>query len=289
MLYYSNFSNAYFQLLKHLFFNQKGIFMSLGITALGSGSSGNSFVVHSAGGNILIDAGFSRKELIRRMTEVNVDPASIQAVLLSHEHDDHLKGCRIFCDQFKIPLCISFETLKHLTAEGKNKLPKSICEFTTGSKFELFGMTVWPFTVQHDATDPVGFVISSEDKKIGFASDLGVINNLTKKHLRDCDILILESNYDLGMLRRSDRQIHLKRRIAGINGHLNNLDAIESLSDLLTERTKVLMLVHASSECNDYELVRSLAREQLEKMQRNDIVMKVIEQNRTLESIILDK
>ena len=267
--------------------------MSLGITALGSGSGGNSFVVHSADGNILIDAGFSRKELIRRMTEVDVEPSSIQAVLLSHEHDDHLKGCRIFCDQFKIPLCISFETLEHLNAEReekkKNKLPRHIHEFSTGSPFELVGMTIWPFTVSHDAIDPVGFVIESKDRKIGFASDLGVINNLVKQRLRDCDILILEANYDLDMLRRSDRQIHLKKRIAGMNGHLNNTDAIAALSDLLTERTKVLMLVHASSECNDYELVRTLAREQLEKMQRNDIVLKVIEQHKTLESIILDK
>ncbi|MCK4983186.1 MAG: MBL fold metallo-hydrolase [Victivallaceae bacterium] len=263
--------------------------MSLGITALGSGSGGNSFVVHSADGNILIDAGFSRKELIRRMLEVNVDPSSIQAVLLSHEHDDHLKGCRIFCDQFKIPLYVSFETLQYLKKKKEHKLPKNICEFTTGSEIPLLGMSIWPFTVQHDAIDTVGFEISCEDKKIGFASDLGVINNLVKRHLRDCDILVLESNYDLDMLRRSDRQIHLKKRIAGINGHLNNTDAIGALSDLLTERTKVLMLVHASSECNDYELVRTLAREQLEKMQRNDIIMKVIEQNRTLETIILDK
>jgi phosphoribosyl 1,2-cyclic phosphodiesterase len=263
--------------------------MSLGITALGSGSSGNSFVVHSADGNILIDAGFSRKELIRRMLEVNVAPSSVKAVLLSHEHDDHLKGCRIFCDQFKIPLYVSFETLQYLQAEKKHKLPKNICNFTTGSAFELIGMTIWPFTVSHDATDPVGFVVQSKDKKMGFASDLGVINNLVKQRLRDCDILLLESNYDLDMLRRSDRQIHLKRRIAGINGHLDNTDAIGALSDLLTERTKVLMLVHASSECNDYELVRTLAREQLEKMQRNDIIMKVIEQHKTLETIILDK
>ena len=150
-------------------------------------------------------------------------------------------------------------------------------------------MNILPFTVQHDAIDPVGFVITSKDKQIGFASDLGAVNALAKLRLSNCDILILESNYDLDMLRRSDRQIHLKKRIAGPHGHLNNLDAIESLNDLLTERTKVLMLVHASSECNDYELVRTLAHEQLEKMQRNDIVMKVIEQNKTLESIILDK
>ena len=263
--------------------------MSLGITALGSGSGGNSFVVHSAEGNILIDAGFSRKELIRRMLEVDVDPSSIQAVLLSHEHDDHLKGCRVFCDQFKIPLCISFETWNYLRHQKKGKLPANIHQFAAGDKFELAGMNILPFTVQHDAIDPVGFVITSKDKQIGFASDLGAVNALAKLRLSNCDILILESNYDLDMLRRSDRQIHLKKRIAGPHGHLNNLDAIESLNDLLTERTKVLMLVHASSECNDYELVRTLAHEQLEKMQRNDIVMKVIEQNKTLESIILDK
>jgi phosphoribosyl 1,2-cyclic phosphodiesterase len=269
--------------------------MGLGVTALGSGSSGNSFVIHSAGGNILIDAGFSRKELIRRMKEVNVEPESIRAVLLSHEHDDHVKGCRVFCDQFQIPLCASFETLKYLQrkdTEGKGKflrLPKNIRQFQPGSKFEICGMTILPFTVQHDAIDPVGFVISGKNTSIGFASDLGAVNALAKIRLSGCDILILESNYDLDMLRRSDRQIHLKKRIAGPHGHLNNLDAVAALDELLTERTKVLMLVHASSECNDYSLVRSLAQEQLGKMCRNDIVLKIVEQNSTVGTILLDE
>ncbi|MDD5597379.1 MAG: MBL fold metallo-hydrolase [Victivallaceae bacterium] len=263
--------------------------MNLGITALGSGSGGNSFVVHSAGGNILIDAGFSRKELIRRMLEAKVNPESIQAVLLSHEHDDHLKGCRIFCDQFKIPLCVSFETWNYLRRQGKNKLPSNIYQFVPGDKFEFAGMSILPFTVQHDAVDPVGFVIRSKEKQIGFASDLGAVNALAKMRLNNSDILVLESNYDIDMLRQSDRQIHLKKRIAGPHGHLNNIDAIEALNDLLTEKTKVLMLVHASSECNDYELVRNLAYAQLEKMRRNDIIMKVVEQDRSVETIILDK
>ena len=263
--------------------------MGLGVTALGSGSSGNSFVIHSTGGNILIDAGFSRKELIRRMKEVNVEPESIRAVLLSHEHDDHVKGCRVFCDQFQIPLCASYETLKYLQQRKTNKLPASIHQFIPGSKFEICGMTILPFTVQHDAIDPVGFVISGKNSSIGFASDLGAVNALAKTRLSGCDILILESNYDLDMLRRSDRQIHLKKRIAGPHGHLNNLDAVAALEELLTERTKVLMLVHASSECNDYSLVQSLAREQLEKMSRNDIVLKIVKQNSTVETILLDE
>ncbi|MFA6717242.1 MAG: MBL fold metallo-hydrolase [Victivallales bacterium] len=263
--------------------------MSLGITALGSGSGGNSFVVHSAGGNILIDAGFSRKELIRRMLEAKVNPESIQAVLLSHEHDDHLKGCRIFCDQFKIPLCVSFETWNYLRRQKKDKLPSNIHQFVPGDKFEFAGMSILPFTVQHDAVDPVGFVIRSREKQIGFASDLGAVNSLAKMRLNNSDILVLESNYDIDMLRRSERQIHLKKRIAGPHGHLDNTDAIEALNHLLTEKTKVLMLVHASSECNDYELVRNLACAQLEKMRRNDIIMKVVEQNRSVETIILDK
>ncbi len=263
--------------------------MSLGITALGSGSGGNSFVVHSADGNILIDAGFSRKELIRRMLEVKVDPSSIQAVLLSHEHDDHLRGCRIFCNQFNIPLCISFDTWKYLQGRKKDKLPANIHQFVPGDKFEFAGMTILPFTVQHDAIDPVGFVVRHRDRQLGFASDLGTVNALAKLRLNDCDILVLEANYDLDMLRCSDRQIHLKKRIAGPHGHLNNVDALEALNELLTERTKLLILVHASSECNDYGLIRGLMREKLEKMRRNDIVMKVIEQHRTLETIIVDK
>ncbi|MDD5697978.1 MAG: MBL fold metallo-hydrolase [Victivallaceae bacterium] len=263
--------------------------MSLGITALGSGSGGNSFVVHSTEGNILIDAGFSRKELIRRLLEVKVQPSSIRAVLLSHEHDDHLRGCRVFCDQFDIPLCVSFETWNYLRRQKQEKLPANIRQFLPGDKLEFAGMTILPFTVQHDAIDPVGFVISHRGRQIGFASDLGAVNGLAEMRLNDCDILVLEANYDREMLRRSDRQPYLKQRIAGPHGHLDNWDAVEALNRLLTERTKVLLLVHVSSECNDYELIRTLARAQLDKMRREDITMQVIEQHRTFETIFLDQ
>ncbi|MCP3965795.1 MAG: MBL fold metallo-hydrolase [Lentisphaerae bacterium] len=265
--------------------------MTLGITALGSGSRGNSFVVHSPEGNILIDAGFSRKELIKRMEHTGIDPASIAALLLTHEHEDHSKGCRVFCDQMKIPACMTFGTREYLQKKQDEKkiakLPSSIEVFNPGTPFEIVGLKITPFAVQHDAVDPVGFVIEHGSCRIGFASDLGAVNSLAKLRLTDCDMLVLESNYDQDMLRSSDRQYYLKKRIMGRHGHLNNVDAMEALPTLLSEKTKLLYLVHISSECNCYELVRKLGTETLENIKRNDILFKVVEQDTPIQTVWL--
>ena len=252
--------------------------MTIGITALGSGSRGNAFVIHSDTGNLLVDAGFSRKDLLARMDKTGVDPNTIDALLLTHEHLDHTRGCRVFCDQFEIPACMSSQTMRYLQQRNKKDLPNLIKDFSPGTLFEVAGFQVSPFAVQHDAIDPVGFVITQGKYKIGMATDLGAVNNLTRQRLADCDILVLESNYDQAMLRDSERRHHLKRRIMGRHGHLNNIDCLEASAELITARTAALFLVHISSECNDYGLVAGLADEKLAELGRKDIFMKVVEQ-----------
>jgi phosphoribosyl 1,2-cyclic phosphodiesterase len=261
--------------------------MTIGITALGSGSRGNAFVIHSNEGNILIDAGFSRKELIRRLDMTGVDPESIQGLLLTHEHDDHAKGCRVFCDAFNIKAYMSSETFVYLNRSKAGRLPNIIERFEPGSRFDLAGFQITPFSVQHDAYDPVGFVLEKDGCKIGVATDLGAVNTLAMQRLKDCDILVLESNYDLNMLHNSQRQMYLKRRIMGRNGHLNNVDAVNALPDLLTERTMILFLVHVSSECNSYDLVRALAADKLAEINRSDILLEVVEQNEPVNTVWL--
>ena len=246
------------------------------LCALGSGSSGNALVLSADGESILVDGGFSRKELLRRMELTGIDPEKISAALLTHEHDDHVKGCRVFCDQLDIPLCTTALTARFL--RPKNKLPRKVYEFEPGEPFEIGNFRIQPFAVQHDAVNPVGFVIRHSNVKIGIATDLGDLNTLAIQHLSNCDALVLESNYDARMLRDSERALALKRRILGRHGHLDNVVAVNALEQLLGENTRCLLLAHLSRECNDRCLVENLFSEKLRTLNREDITMQVIDQ-----------
>lgn len=247
------------------------------LSALGSGSRGNSLLLSTGRDALLIDVGFSRKEILNRMRLLALPADSVRAALLTHEHDDHSKGCRVLCDQLEIPLCVSALTARFLRKKGK--LPERIMEFEPGSVFQVCGFDVEPFAVQHDAVNPVGFVICRDSLKIGVATDLGDLNTLARQRLSDCDALVLESNYDEQMLRDSDRSLLLKRRILGRHGHLDNKVALEALESLLSPRTRYLLLAHLSSECNSRELVHQLFSERLHMLGREDVTLCVIEQD----------
>lgn len=256
--------------------------MKIGVTALGSGSRGNSFVIHSTEGSLLVDAGFSRRELLKRMSGVNIEPKEIKALLITHEHTDHVAGMRLFCRDYDISACMSGGTADYL--RRRKTLAEKVVEFAGGTSFDAAGFRVTPFQVQHDAVDPVGFVMTRGGFKIGLATDLGTIDLLAQTRLADSDVLILESNYDLDMLRNSDRMLHLKRRILGRNGHLDNQAALDAFDQLISPRTKLIYLVHVSSECNDYNLVRKNAAAKLCAMGRSDISLEVIEQSEPQET-----
>lgn len=261
--------------------------MKIGVTALGSGSRGNAFIIHAGKTGLMIDGGFSRKIMQERMAVVGIEPEIIKAMLLTHEHNDHARGCRVFCDHYHIPVCTTYRSAKYLGE--RNKIPAQVVEFMPGNRFKLEGFNINPFAVRHDAIEPVGFEIHHGNIKIGVATDLGSIDQLAKMRLRDSNMLILESNYDLDMLRNSSRPLHLKRRIMGRHGHLDNLDALHALPDLVTAKTEAIFLVHISSECNDYALVKMKAKEQLHNMGRGDILLEVIEQAKPQGIVYLTK
>ena len=172
------------------------------LIALGSGSRGNSLAVRYGDQTLLVDAGFSCRELKRRLTVSGVDPGSVRAVLLTHEHSDHLSGCRVFCDEFQIPAYISSATADYLY--NKKQLPERVVEFISGSDFCLPGVSVTPFSVPHDALDPVGFDFTLDnDCRIAVATDLGCMEKSIACRLYNADILVLEANYDLKMLLES--------------------------------------------------------------------------------------
>lgn len=259
----------------------------LHISALGSGSSGNSIIISNGASSLMIDVGFSCRDTKKRLASLTPAPAPLAAALITHDHTDHVKGCRVFCDELEIPAAVSIRTAGYL--RSKDLLPCRCCEFEPGGCFELANFNIRTFPVPHDAMEPVGFVVHSGEFSVGVATDLGEIDNISREHLSGCDALILESNYDPELLRSSDRPLRLKRRIAGRHGHLENRAMCEALPQLISERTKLLMLVHLSSECNAPELAEQMARSTLESLGRNDIQLAIAIQEQPVGPFKLEK
>ncbi len=251
-----------------------------GITVLGSGSGGNASVIHGPEGRLLLDVGFSAKETENRLEAAGIEPDSIRAILISHGHSDHTKGCRTFADRHG--LCAYFTAATRMEGERVRFLPERQAVIEPGSAFTLCGIRIEPFTLPHDAVDTVGFVFQVSGKKLGVATDLGHLNLLARQKLKGCSVLVLESNHDPQLLQASSRPIQLKRRILGRHGHLSNRDALDALSELLTTESEELILAHLSRECNNRELLEELAKETLANLERSDILLEIASQEHPL-------
>ena len=246
------------------------------LNSLGSGSEGNSFFIDTPAGALLIDQGFSRKELLARMERSQCDPKRICGALLTHSHSDHCLGARVLCDTLNIPLYATMSTVTHL-AKRKN-LPKAVRTFEAGASFEISGIGVTTFPLPHDV-DTVGFKISCGGISVGIATDLGCAGANIRRELANCHALVLESNYDRQMLMNSNRSLDLKRRICSFKGHLDNTYTAELLPELLGEKTALLLLAHVSRECNDPDMIRQICAETLQKMERSDLHFEVLQQH----------
>ena len=260
---------------------------AFGCTILGSGSKGNASVIHGPQGNLLLDAGFSAKELLCRLERVRIDPCSLRAILITHDHIDHTAACRIISDRFGIPAYFIPETVCELSKNAKNMVPNRKILITPGSQLDLCGIRVEPFSVSHD-TPAIAFTFTVRTHKIGFATDLGFVSNLAKTRLSGCDLLVLESNYDPARLRASKRPLKVIRRIASKQGHLGNPDAMAALADLLAPNTHDLVFAHLSRDCNDPGLVAELAESRLAELRRQDISFRVASQFEPLETFWLE-
>ena len=261
-------------------------FRAFGCTILGSGSKGNATVIHGPKGNLLLDAGFSAKELLCRLERVQIDPGSLRAILITHDHCDHTSACRVVSKRLGIPAYFTPETAEGL-AKCSNRCPDEKYLITPGSPLELCGIRVEPFSISHD-TPAIAFTFTVHTHKIGFATDLGFVSNLVKTKLGGCELLVLESNYDPALLRASARPITLKRRIAGRQGHLGNPDAMEALAELISPNTRRLIFAHLSQECNDPSLVASLAESRLAELNRTDVSFRIASQSDPLETFWLE-
>ena len=214
---------------------------------LASGSKGNSVFVSTSDTAVLVDAGLSGIETERRLAAVGESPDRLKAIIITHEHTDHIKGAGILSRRFNIPVYLTRETYRACKGLGKIEL---LNFFECGSAFEIGELTVNPFSISHDASDPAGLTLSYGGKKIGIATDLGVATNLVKTHLSHSNALYLESNHDPRMLVEGPYPWHLKQRIKSRTGHLSNYDARDLIVELHHHELDHVILAHLSEENN---------------------------------------
>ncbi|WP_270455207.1 MBL fold metallo-hydrolase [Halonatronomonas betaini] len=226
------------------------------MAVLASGSSGNSIYLSTDNTAILIDAGLSGKELERRMKSVKLNPEDISAILVTHEHGDHIKGAGVLSRRYNIPIYASAGTWK-AARKKLGKIGKGY-ERTIEESWQLGDFEITSFPIPHDAAEPVGFVVSDGDVNFGLATDIGYIADELYDHLKDLDCILLEANHDIDLLREGSYPGMLKRRIRGNEGHLSNDETAELLPELLKTNEKsscpVVLLSHLSAENNRPEL-----------------------------------
>jgi phosphoribosyl 1,2-cyclic phosphodiesterase len=300
------------------------------MTVLASGSKGNSALVASSTTRILVDAGLSCRELMKRMLAAGEDPTTLDAILITHEHQDHVQGLAVTARRLGIPVYWTEPThrawvrwmtpQKRVTyaewlerrrvqanaasepdMEEKAAAEETLSEpqkdptalpavqyFRSGSGFRIGDIAVMPFTIPHDAIDPVGFVFETEGVRIGIATDLGYMPSNVNMQLRGCDVLMLESNHDLDMLRDGPYPWAVKQRVMSRVGHLSNDAAADFLARGYDGQAAYVVLAHLSENNNLPELARIAAERALRdrmSLLANHLVL--AEQDRPMEAIVL--
>ena len=221
---------------------------NLAVCILASGSKGNAIFISSGDTSLLIDAGLSGIEIERRLTSRGLDPKSLDAILVSHEHSDHIQGVGVLSRRYKLPVYINSKTQKAAVSQlGKLYDFK---RFECGSMFTINDLSIHPFSISHDAKDPCGFTVSQNGTKIGIATDLGIATAMVKAHLKGCTLLILEANHDEKMLINGPYPWPVKQRIKSRIGHLSNEASKTLLNELQHDGLKHVMLAHLSETNN---------------------------------------
>ena len=236
---------------------------SMRLCVLGSGSSGNALVVESGTRRLMVDAGFSCRELEKRLKLAELQPDGLDALILTHEHSDHCRGASLLARRYGLEVYATEGTLEKLAPVFKGVTTHRI---SSGSILDLGKFQVEPFAIPHDAAEPVGLVIEDEGgNRLGLAADLGTCSRLAWGRLVDLDFLVIETNHDLEMLRSGPYPWSLKQRIAGRYGHLSNREASQGIPELLSDRLRWVVLYHLSRTNNDPVLAAESIAEELER------------------------
>jgi phosphoribosyl 1,2-cyclic phosphodiesterase len=225
---------------------------------LGSGSRGNATIIESGNTRVLVDNGFTLKEIEQRSSSVDFSLESLDAILVTHEHGDHIKGVGPLARRYQLPVYATHGTFR----TGKcGKLDVCNTIKPHGETFRIGEMQIKPIPVPHDANEPCQFVFSSKNKKMGLLTDLGHITPLITEEFRQLDLLLLECNHDSQMLAEGPYPRSLQARVAGNHGHLNNFQAMSLLKEIQTEGLQQLVLGHLSEKNNHPEKVTQIIEE----------------------------
>jgi phosphoribosyl 1,2-cyclic phosphodiesterase len=218
---------------------------------LASGSKGNAIYVSDGDTAILVDAGLSGIEIAKRMHAAGLQMESLKAILVSHEHSDHVRGVGVLARRHRLPVYITPGT----AAAAGSQLGHidDLRHFETGRDFSIDGLVIHPFATSHDAQDPSGFTIAQNSHKIGIATDMGIATGMVKEHLKACSVLVLEANHDPTMLIEGPYPWPLKQRIKSRNGHLSNQDSRDLLAEIKHDGLCHVILAHLSETNNTPE------------------------------------
>jgi len=246
-------------------------------TILGSGSGGNCAYCETGQTRLLIDAGFSLRQIRQRLAGLGRAPENLHGILITHEHSDHIQGLRMLCDKLQIPVYCNRLTRDEIQRSTRSAIDFKV--FETGSTFEVGDVVVETFSVPHDAQDPVGFLLRTPAVNIGFLTDLGHATKLVIERVRASHCLVLESNHDVRMLQDCPRRPwSLKQRILGRHGHLSNAAAGDAAEQLASADLRRIYLGHLSSECNTPELALEAVGQRLSNIGATHIALEVASQ-----------
>ena len=242
--------------------------MGVCVSVLASGSRGNSALLESSRARILVDAGVSCRETFKRLKLVGLEPRSLSAILITHEHSDHVSGLAMLAKKLGIPVFMTGGTHQawaRSLRDDAGQLPTlaKLEIFSAGRQFQIADITVMPFTIPHDAADPVGFTFHAEGAKMAFATDLGYMPASVRDHLRRCDVLILESNHDVEMLRVGPYPWSVKQRVMSRVGHLSNDSLAQFFAEDYDGGASHIVLAHLSEQNNHPEVARRTAEQAL--------------------------
>lgn len=236
--------------------------MALVFQILGSGSKGNAIYVAGGSTAVLVDAGLSAKEIVRRMEGVGLHPRRLAAVLISHEHTDHIRGVGVLSRRFDLPV--------YLTQGSLESLPNQLGELAgvhiiqSGRPFAVGELAVHPFSLSHDAADPVGYIVEHNGCRLAVCTDCGTATQLVRARLQHCHGLIVEANHDVDRLIHGPYAWHLKQRIRSRHGHLSNEECCDLLQNVHHEKLQVVVMAHLSEINNHPKIVQDTLGQRLE-------------------------
>ncbi len=251
--------------------------MAVRLTILGSGSSGNCAYLEAGETRVLIDAGFSLRQIRQRLAAIGRTPENLTAILITHEHSDHVQGLRALTEKLHVPVYVNRPTKEAIEYECEVKLESRL--FSTGASFEIGDLAVDTFSVPHDAQDPVGYLLRTTAGNIGILTDLGHATRLALERVRRAHVLVLESNHDVKMLQDCPhRPWSLKQRILSRHGHLSNEDAATAAEQIVTADMRHLYLGHLSRECNKPALAFGVMQERLQRIGATQVRLELTSQ-----------